>query len=93
MTGIIDYGAGNLHSVQNALNKLGEPSQITNNEQILNTCDRIILPGVGAFGDAMNAIKSKRLLPIIKKSIPQHPKHKHTPQQPKFTNDARNDCM
>ncbi len=73
MTGIIDYGAGNLHSVQNALDNLGEPSKITNNEQILNACDRIILPGVGAFGDAMNAIKSKRLLPIIKKSAIEKP--------------------
>ncbi|PWM43846.1 MAG: imidazole glycerol phosphate synthase subunit HisH [Clostridiales bacterium] len=66
MTGIIDYGAGNLHSVKNALDKLGESAVITRDEKTLIECDRIILPGVGAFGDAMSSIKERGLLPVIK---------------------------
>ena len=61
MIAIIDYGAGNLHSVQNALSFLGAESIITGNkEQILNA-DKMILPGVGAFGDAMACLREAKL--------------------------------
>lgn len=61
MIAIIDYGAGNLHSVQNALSFLGAESMITGNkEQILNA-DKMILPGVGAFGDAMACLREAKL--------------------------------
>ena len=52
MTAIIDYGAGNLHSVQNALMLLGEESVITGNPDEIAAAERVILPGVGSFGDA-----------------------------------------
>ena len=51
MIAIIDYGAGNLHSVKNALDFLGAESIITPNSEEILACDKIILPGVGAFGE------------------------------------------
>ncbi len=53
MIGIVNYGIGNLASVQNAMDKLGAKSVITQDPDCLKTYDRLILPGVGAFGDAM----------------------------------------
>ena len=50
---IIDYGAGNLSSVQKALNFLGADNRITADPAEILAADRVILPGVGAFGDAM----------------------------------------
>lgn len=66
MIAIIDYGAGNLHSVKNALDFLGAEAVITGDaEEILNA-DKIILPGVGAFGDAMQKLRSSGLDKVIK---------------------------
>lgn len=56
MTGIIDYGVGNLHSVAKALAALGVQSRIVCAGKEFAECDRLILPGVGAFPDAMAAI-------------------------------------
>lgn len=53
---IIDYGMGNLHSVQNALEHLGLSSKISSSPEDLQAADRLILPGVGAFPDAMAAL-------------------------------------
>ena len=61
MIGIIDYGMGNLHSVYNALNHLGLEAVISDDAAILETCDQLILPGVGAFGDMMDCLESKGL--------------------------------
>ena len=52
-TAIIDYGAGNLFSVKNALDYIGAESTVTKSAADLESADRIILPGVGAFPDAM----------------------------------------
>lgn len=66
---IIDYKMSNLHSVQAACNKVGLNSIITsNNDEILNSTIAI-LPGVGAFGEAMNQIKALRLDKTIKEFI------------------------
>ena len=68
MIAIIDYGAGNLHSVKNALDFLGAESIITSSaEEILNA-DKVILPGVGAFGDAMASLEKRGLVEVIKKA-------------------------
>ncbi len=48
MIGIIDYGMGNLRSVENALDHLGLDHVISSDSQVLDQCDRLILPGVGA---------------------------------------------
>ena len=65
MVAIIDYDAGNIKSVEKALLHLGEEVIITRDrEQILNS-DKVILPGVGAFGDAMEKLRSYGLDKVI----------------------------
>ena len=66
MVAIIDYGAGNLHSVQNALTLLGENSVITGDRDEILSADRVLLPGVGAFGDAMERLRSTGLDSVVK---------------------------
>ena len=53
MIAVIDYDAGNLRSVQKALAFLGEESEITRDYKEILAADKVILPGVGAFGEAM----------------------------------------
>ena len=69
MIGIIDYGMGNLRSVENALKKLGIPSVISSDPAVLKTCEKLILPGVGAFGDCMANITSRGLDVFIRQSV------------------------
>lgn len=59
MIGIVDYGRGNLRSVEKALEKVGYEAKIMNSPEELSTVDGVILPGVGAFADAMEALKLK----------------------------------
>jgi len=61
MIGIIDYGMGNLKSVENACKKLNIPCMISADPDALNQCEKLILPGVGAFGDCMANIREKGL--------------------------------
>ena len=61
MIAIIDYGAGNLRSVQKALEFLGAQGEITRDRQKILAVDRAILPGVGAFGDAMLRLRQSGL--------------------------------
>ena len=69
MIAIIDYDAGNLKSVEKALQHLGEDCKITRDaEEILNA-DKVILPGVGAFGDAMEKLERFGLVEVIKKVV------------------------
>lgn len=74
MIAIIDYGAGNLHSVKNALDFLGAESVITDNPEEIKKADKVILPGVGAFGDAMCALTEsgldKTVYEIVKSKKP-----------------------
>lgn len=57
--GIIDYGMGNLHSVKNAFDSIGCETIISSDKNELKKADGLILPGVGAFPDAMNFIKNR----------------------------------
>ncbi len=66
MTAIIDYGAGNLRSVEKALAFLGERPVVTRDEGEILSADRVILPGVGAFGDAMGRLKQYGLAEVIR---------------------------
>lgn len=61
MVAVIDYGAGNLLSVKNALHALRVNCVITRDRDEILSADRVILPGVGSFGDAMNAIQGRVL--------------------------------
>jgi glutamine amidotransferase len=69
MIGIIDYGMGNLRSVQKALELLGAETIITSDCETLAGCDGIILPGVGAFPDAIENIKSKNIDKAIEEAV------------------------
>lgn len=69
MIAIIDYGAGNLNSVKNALDYLGVYSEITDSAKEIEKADRIILPGVGSFGFMMNNLGKKKLTDPIKTAI------------------------
>ena len=73
MTTIIDYGAGNLFSVCNALNYLGCESQISSDKNDIIGADRLILPGVGAFGDAMDKLRDSGLIDVIKQEAVKKP--------------------
>ena len=66
MVAIIDYGAGNLHSVKNALDFLGAESEITSDKDKILAADHVILPGVGAFGDAMRSLNESGLTDVVK---------------------------
>ena len=65
MIAIIDYGAGNLRSVQKALTAIGEESIVTRDRHEILNADKVILPGVGAFGDAMDSLKKYELDKVI----------------------------
>lgn len=62
---IIDYGMGNVRSLMNAFEYVGEEATVTADFDELEAADRLVLPGVGAFGDAMKAIESKGLRPVL----------------------------
>ena len=61
MLAIIDYGVGNLFSLQCSLNKIGVENVVTNNIETIKNAERIILPGVGAFGDAVKKLRESGL--------------------------------
>lgn len=69
MIGIIDYGAGNLRSVKLALDRLGVPCTVTADPVLLQQTDGLILPGVGAFADAMSALKRSGVIPFLLQSV------------------------
>ena len=66
MIAIIDYGAGNLHSVKNALDFLNAKSIVTGDSETILNADKVILPGVGAFGDAMKCLEKSGLAETVK---------------------------
>lgn len=68
MIGIIDYGMGNLFNVQHALKELGYESCFLNQASQFDACDALILPGVGAFKDAMDNLRRLDLVQAIKES-------------------------
>ncbi len=69
MIAIIDYDAGNLRSVEKALISLGQEVIITRDEKAILNADKVILPGVGSFGDAMNKLNKYNLVSTIHKVV------------------------
>ncbi len=65
MLAIIDYGVGNLFSLQCSLKKIGVAAVVTKNPEEIKNADRIILPGVGAFGDASKKLRESGLVDLI----------------------------
>ena len=66
MIAIIDYDAGNIKSVENALLSLGIDNTVTSDPEVIRKADRVILPGVGAFGDAMGKLAERNLIDVIR---------------------------
>jgi glutamine amidotransferase len=69
MIAIIDYGMGNIHSVNKALEIYGAKTVVTNKPEDIRSCEKAVLPGVGAFDDAMQELKKQGLLPVINAHI------------------------
>ncbi len=69
MIAIIDYDAGNIKSVEKAVKKLGYECEITRDIETLKKADKLILPGVGAFGDAMDKINEYGLKDVIRELV------------------------
>ena len=67
--GIIDYNMGNLASVKNAFDKIGVKADIIKNPENIKECDKLILPGVGAFGDAMEHLQKNGMDEAIKEFV------------------------
>lgn len=71
MVAVIDYDAGNIKSVEKALLYLGQDVKVTRDKNVILSADRVILPGVGAFGDAMGKLRSYGLEEVIKEVVSQ----------------------
>ncbi len=73
MIAIIDYGAGNIFSVKNALDYLGLESRLVSDENLIKAADAIILPGVGAFPAAMKMLEEAGLIGVIREQAGKKP--------------------
>lgn len=73
MIAIVDYGVGNLFSLRSSLQSLGLQTEVTADPVVLRAADRIVLPGVGAFGDAMQKLNATGLVPVLKAEAEQKP--------------------
>ena len=71
MIAIIDYDAGNIKSVEKALLYLGQEVKVTGDKDEILSADKVILPGVGAFGDAMATIRERGLESVIRQVVDQ----------------------
>ena len=72
MIGIIDYDAGNIRSVEKALAALHEEAVLSRDPKTLLAADKLILPGVGAFGDAMDKLRTYGMDKVIQKVVGQN---------------------
>lgn len=72
--GLINYGiAGNIHSIKKTIEKAGGIVKVVNNGVELNRVDKIVIPGVGSFKDAMNELEKDGLLEPLKQAIQTKP--------------------
>lgn len=69
MIAIINYEMGNLRSVQKALEKVGHQAEVTDDPQAIAAADKLILPGVGAFADAIAALRERKLIEPIRQAV------------------------
>ena len=73
MIAVIDYGVGNLFSLRSSLRQLGLDAAVTAEPAAIRAADRIILPGVGAFGDAMAKLRATGLAPVLRAAAAEKP--------------------
>ena len=69
MIAIIDYGMGNLRSVQKGFERVGHAATITNDPQVVAAADKVVLPGVGAFADAIAELRRRDLVAPVREAI------------------------
>ena len=69
MIAIIDYGVGNLFSLKSSFAFIGEEAVVTSDPEVIEKADRIILPGVGAFGDAAKKLYDSGLDKVVKMEV------------------------
>ena len=73
MIAVIDYGVGNLFSLRSSLRHLGLEAVVTADPEVIRAADRVILPGVGAFGDAMEQLERRGLVPVVQAEAARKP--------------------
>lgn len=73
MIAIVDYGVGNLFSLSSSVKSLGTEVRVTHDATDLHAASHILLPGVGAFGDAIAKLEATGLVPVIKKEVETKP--------------------
>lgn len=73
MIAIIDYGVGNLFSLASSLKSLGLETAVTRDPAVIRAADRIILPGVGAFADAMAKLEATGLVSVLRQEVQRKP--------------------
>ncbi len=66
---VLDYGIGNLRSAQKALEHVGADAVLTDDPEVASTADAVVLPGVGAFGACMDALRSSGLEPAVRDAV------------------------
>lgn len=69
MIAVIDYGVGNLRSVEKAFHFIGCEAKVSSDKEFILNADAVILPGVGAFGDAMESLDKSGMIEVVKKVI------------------------
>lgn len=69
MIGIVDYGMGNLRSVQKALHRVGADAEVVRDAEGIEASQKLVLPGVGAFGDAMENLRSRGFVEPIRRFV------------------------
>lgn len=69
MIALLDYGIGNLRSVEKALQAVGAPVQLTDDAEDIQRADKIVLPGVGAFGDGMAGLEQRKMVEPLQAAV------------------------
>ena len=69
MIAVVDYGMGNLHSMAKAIEYVGEDVRVTSEADVIRAADRIVLPGVGAFGECMANLARTGLLEVLREQV------------------------
>ncbi len=69
MIAIIDYGVGNLRSVEKAFHFIGVEAEISSDKEFISKADAVVLPGVGAFADAMDSLRKYDMVDLVKETI------------------------
>lgn len=71
MIAVVNYGLGNLHSVHKAIVHVGGDAVVTSDAEVIRSAEKVVLPGVGAFGDGMQGLQQYGLVAVIKKVAAQ----------------------